>query len=270
MKRAKVKLDESNANCKIDNDQLGIPSSDNPTVDVSHGSESSNCIRSRADTGRTDSKKSLVEKDETDDMHKDEIYYGTCDLDRNRKLDMNNNVTASHQSTDASTESILGNVSQKLVFMKMGSQDDEQDYFRSRRDSESQDETRQSKDGSLTSSVESEALFLYASRPRSLLNGARNRKNSDNSSKSLNLPQVVIEKPKNDDVGSLESDFHRNSSDSDNDDPVEKYHRLSGSQRNSPRSSPLLFSQKEESMSIRSSLLKEVTEFILFIITDIK
>ncbi len=197
--------------------------------------------------------------------------------DKNEILDQNNNrdgytneVSCNNgDSSQKNTDKVLGKVSQKLVGMKLGSQDDEEDYFRRRRYSENQDDVRRSKDESFSSSTDSDALFLYSSRPRSLLSTTRNRKSSESSAKNICPPEVVIDKIEDDNnnnndddkghrTASFESDFHRQSSDSDNDDPLQKFHRLEGSQRNSPRASPLLFSKADESMIIRSSLLKEV------------
>eukprot|EP00794_Sanderia_malayensis_P018285 gene18284-20108_t len=190
--------------------------------------------------------------------------------DGNMDMNNNNNDNNGGGNSEANGDEFVEEVPQKFVLMKMGSEDDEENYFRRRRFSENQDETRQSKEGSFSSSNENDALFLYSSRPRSISSGTKIRKALESSTKNLPLPDVVVDQVEDDDtrdgnnsnninkIASLESDFHRHSSDSDNDDLLEKFHRLEGSQRTSPRSSPSFLSKTEESMSIKSSLLKEI------------
>ena len=209
-------------------------------------------------------------KYEKDSSESDKHATGSSNEDKNDRdvafTDENNNdgINSNSEIENRTHKHEMHHVSEKLIGMKMGSQDDVEDYFRQRKDSESHDESSRSKDGSFSSTTGSEAFFLYSSRPRSILHVPKSRRNSESQSKPANPPEVVIEDV--DEVmesekyvmNSLESDFHKESSDSETEDPISKIRKVNGSRRNSPRASPLLFDKPEESARIRSSLLKEV------------
>ena len=178
----------------------------------------------------------------------------------NNNADENNN----NEGVIGFKKSAVNSVSEKLIEMKMGSQEDEEEYFRKRNDSESQDDSIRSKEGSFSSTAGSEPFFLYSSRPRSIQINSKARKNSESASKNSGN-QDDIEKKKDlkaevtvgiNVIASLESDFHRDSSDSEAEDPITKMHRLNGNRRSSP--SPIFFEKHGENAKIRSSLLKEV------------
>eukprot|EP00795_Rhopilema_esculentum_P011392 gene11392-21590_t len=176
------------------------------------------------------------------------------------KLDENNNANVLNEKKNVDTT--VRSMSQKMIGMRMGSQEDEDEYFRTRHDSESHEETSRSKDGSFSSTAESDAFFLYSSRPRSITNSSRSRLNSDSNSKSNGVPDVVVEKISPSEVNvfaSLESDFHKESSDSEGEDPITRMHKLGGNRRNSP--SPILVDRQGENGKerIRGSLMKEIS-----------
>eukprot|EP00112_Aurelia_sp_Birch-Aquarium-sp1_P001652 Seg1178.12 transcript_id=Seg1178.12/GoldUCD/mRNA.D3Y31 product="hypothetical protein" protein_id=Seg1178.12/GoldUCD/D3Y31 len=210
-------------------------------------------------------------KNETDSSESDKQMTGSSNEEKNDGdvtfTDENNNVDISNKNNieNRKHRHEMHHVSQKLIGMKMGSQDDVEDYFRQRKDSESHDENSRSKDGSFSSTTGSEAFFLYSSRPRSIHHAPKSRRNSESQSKPANPPEVVIEDVDEDMesekyvMTSLESDFHKESSDSETEDPILKMRKVNGSRRNSPRASPLLFDKPEESARIRSSLLKEIS-----------
>ena len=167
---------------------------------------------------------------------------------------------------NGTSEKILGKVVTRLSGIKMGNEDDVEDYLRTRKESESQDEQSISKDNSFSSSTTSESFFLYLSRPRSVSKQSKSRRNSENTSlRTRNNPVVTVERSKTN--ASLESDFHRDSSDSETDDPLTKFRKSGNSQRSSPRNSPLPPMKSDDGLrqSIKSTLLREVNvSFIIF------
>ena len=181
--------------------------------------------------------------------------------DVQRKMDRLNNNEVDNEPKKVSS---LRSVSEKLVGMRMGSQEDEEEYFRKRHDSESQEESLRSKDGSFSSTAGSEPFFLYSSKPHSVMHPSKPRRNSESTTKNAlqsedNEKEAISEKE--DTVGisitaSLESDFHRESSDSDTEDPIKRVHRLNGIRKN--MLSPACLENPGENAKIRSSLLKEV------------
>ena len=172
--------------------------------------------------------------------------------------DDNNN----NESSRKSKFTVVKSVSEKFVELKMGSQEDEEEYFRKRNDSESQEDSIRSKEGSFSSTAGSEPFFLYSSKPHSVHNTLKTRKNLENSSKSVLSQSDNSDREKTVEAGagitiiaSFESDFHRESSDSEADDAVSRIRRLNGIRKSTP--SPRL----AENAKIRSSLLKEVRSF---------
>ena len=161
--------------------------------------------------------------------------------------------------------SVLCSVSEKFVEMKMGSQEDEEEYFRRRNDSESQEDSIRSKDGSFSSTNGSEPFFLYSSRPRSVQNISKSRKGAEVSLKNIEVQsETKIDEEETNTarngvtlLASLESDFHRESSDSEADDAISKIRRLNGIRKSTP--SP----KSKESAKIKSSLLKEVSRMLI-------
>jgi len=171
-------------------------------------------------------------------------------------MDENNN----DEAAAAMKVSVLKGMSEKFIEMKMGSQEDEEEYFRKRNDSESQEDSIRSKDGSFSSTSGSEPFFLYSSRPHSVLTTMKTRKIAESPLQSVeSQPEIFSNKnpgEANSDIvviASLESDFHRESSDSEVDDATAKVRRLNDVQRSSPSPKPA------ESAKIKSSLLKEIS-----------
>lgn len=173
------------------------------------------------------------------------------------KFDQNNNT----ESKDNDSR----NTSEKTVAMEMGSQEDEEEYFRKRNDSESQEESMRSKEGSFSSTYGSEPFFLYSSKPHSVLTVSKQRQSSESTLKETNQAETIEDEDtsKNEVIldinvmASFESDFRRESSDSEVDDPLSKIHRLNGTRRNTP--SPSFHEKSEDNAKIKSSLLKEVS-----------
>ena len=172
-----------------------------------------------------------------------------------RIMDENNN----NEAAAALKLSVLNGMPEKFVEMKMGSQEDEEEYFRKRNDSESQEDSIRSKDGSFSSTSGSEPFFLYSSRPHSVLNTLKTRKAAEIPLQSVaSQPETFSNKNSGEAktdiavIASLESDFHRESSDSEVDDATAKVRRLNDIQRSSPSPKPA------ENTKIKSSLLKEV------------